>query len=121
MNTSTLVLVWLLCASLAGDALLSLRPPTFISDCLHGVGFPREWWWTLVVIKALAAIGLAVGALRNDPGVAATVAIGTTAYFGSAAITHIRARFTGSAFWINCLAMLLLSTLTAGVTVAAYL
>lgn len=27
---------------LLGDAIMSLRPPAFIRDCLDGVGFPRD-------------------------------------------------------------------------------
>ncbi len=40
------------------DALVSLRPPKPIRDCLDGVHFPRDWWWTLIVIKLSAAAGL---------------------------------------------------------------
>ena len=46
-----------LAAILLGDALLSMRAPAFIRECLHGVRFPRDWWWTLIVIKMLAATG----------------------------------------------------------------
>ena len=36
--------------------------------------------------------------------------VGVIAYFCAAAAAHIRAHFLGSAFWINCLGMLALST-----------
>ncbi|NYF13688.1 hypothetical protein HDC34_001982 [Pseudoclavibacter sp. JAI123] len=28
---------------LAADAVMSLKPPEFIRDCLDGVRFPRDW------------------------------------------------------------------------------
>lgn len=97
----------LLAAVLIGDAALSLRPPKFISSCLTGVAFPRDWWWTLIVIKLLAAAGLIVGLWV--PGVALTAHVGVIAYFCCAAAAHLRARFFGSAFWLNCLGMLALA------------
>lgn len=90
-----------------GDALLSVRPPRFIRVCLDGVGFPRDWWWTLVVIKLLAAAGLAVGILVPGVGLAANV--GVVAYFLVAACAHLRARFLKREFWVNCLGMLFLA------------
>ena len=92
---------------LFGDAVMSLRPPGFIRDCLDGVRFPREWWWTLVVIKVLAALGLVAGIWL--PGVAFAANVGVIVYFICAAAAHIRARFMGQAFWLNCLGMLALS------------
>lgn len=102
---------WWLPATLAAvllfDAAASLRPPRFIRDCLDGVGFPREWWWTLIVIKTLAVIGLIVGIWV--PGVALAANTGVLVYFVCAAVAHLRARFTGASFWLNCLGMLALS------------
>lgn len=92
---------------LFGDAVMSLRPPGFIRDCLDGVRFPREWWWTLIVIKVLAALGLIAGIWL--PGVAFAANVGVIVYFICAAAAHIRARFMGQAFWLNCLGMLALS------------
>ena len=89
------------------DAAMSIRPPQFIRDCLTGVNFPREWWWTLIVIKTLAVVGLIAGIWM--PGVAFAANVGVIVYFCSAAAAHIRARNTGPAFWINCLGMLALS------------
>lgn len=97
----------LLALVLLGDAAMSVFPPKFIRDCLDGVSFPREWWWTLIVIKALAALGLVVGIWT--PGVALAANTGVIAYFLCAAAAHIRARFTGQAFWLNCMGMLALS------------
>lgn len=100
----------LLAAVLLIDVALSIRPVQFIRDCLHGVRFPEEWWWSLLVIKALAAAGLIAGIWM--PGLAFAANSGVIAYFLCAAITHIRAKATGSAFWINCLGMLALSCAT---------
>lgn len=96
-----------LALALFSDAAMSLRPPKFIRDCLNGVGFPREWWWALIVIKTLAVIGLIAGIWI--PGIALAANTGVIVYFISAAAAHIRARFTWQAFWLNCLGMLALS------------
>lgn len=92
---------------LFGDVAMSLRPLKFIRDCLNGVGFPREWWWTLIVVKILAVIGLIAGIWI--PGVALSANTGVIVYFFCAAVAHVRARFMGQAFWLNCLGMLSLS------------
>lgn len=97
----------LLALAVFSDALMSLRPPRFIQQCLDGVVFPRDWWWTLVVIKLLATVGLVVG-LRYA-GVGLTVNFAVIAYFVCAAYSHYRARFLKQEFWLNCLGMLGLS------------
>lgn len=97
----------LLALALFSDALMSLRPPGFIQKCLDGVGFPRDWWWTLVVIKLLATTGLVVGLKYAEVGFATNVAV--IAYFLCAAYAHYRARFLKQEFWLNCLGMLGLS------------
>ncbi|GAA1598481.1 DoxX family protein [Leucobacter chromiireducens] len=97
----------LLALVLLSDAAMSMRPPKFIRDCLDGVRFPREWWWTLIVIKTLATAGLIVGIWV--PGIAFAANVGVIAYFTCAAASHIRARFFGPAFWLNCLGLLALS------------
>lgn len=103
--------LWWLPALLAGvlliDAALSIHPPRFIHDCLDGVRFPREWWWTLIVIKTLAATGLIAGIWI--PGIAFAANVGVIVYFVCASIAHVRARFIRQEFWINCLGMLALS------------
>ncbi len=104
-----------LAAVLLGDALMSLRPPVFIRDCLDGVRFPRDWWWILVVIKLVAVAGLVAGLVVPGVGVAANA--GVVAYFVCAAVAHLRARFLGSTFWVNCLGML---TLSVAVLVLSY-
>lgn len=100
--------VAVLAAALLADAALSIRPPQFIQKCLTGVGFPRDWWWALVVIKILAAAGLLVGIYVDGLAFAAT--IGVIVYFLCAAYAHVRARFLGSEFWVNCLGMLALAS-----------
>ncbi len=100
----------ILAAALLFDAVASVRPPAFISDCLDGVGFPRDWWWTLIVIKTLAVVGLVAGLWI--PGVALAASAGVVAYFVCAATAHVRARFVGQSFWVNCLGMLGLSLAT---------
>ncbi|AAT89676.1 conserved hypothetical protein [Leifsonia xyli subsp. xyli str. CTCB07] len=97
------------------EAALSIRPPAFIRDCLNGVRLPQEWWWTLIVVKALASAGLIVGIWTPGVGIAANT--GVVAYFLCAAAAHIKARFLGRAFWINCLGML---ALTGVALIASY-
>lgn len=104
----------ILAAVLAGDALLSIRPPAFIRDCLSGIQLPRDWWWTLIVVKLLAAAGLLLGI--HYPGIGFAASVGVIAYFVCAAVAHIRAQFTGVTFWLNCLGMLAASVLVFGVT-----
>lgn len=103
-------LLVLLALILAVDAAMSIRPPRFIQQCLDGVGFPRDWWWTLIAIKFVAAAGLLVG-LKVE-GIGLATAAGVVAYFMAAAYAHIRAGFVGREFWLNCLGMLGLSITT---------
>lgn len=107
LTPATWWLPTILATALFIDAAMSLHPPKFISDCLNGVNFPREWWWTLIVIKMLAVIGLIAGIWM--PGVAFSANVGVIVYFCSAVVAHIRAHNTGQAFWLNCLGMLGLS------------
>lgn len=104
----------LLAAVLLGDVALSIKPVRFIRDCLQSVNFPENWWWSLLVIKVLAAGGLIAGIWV--PGLAFAANAGVIAYFLCAAVGHIRAKATGSAFWINCLGMLALSCITMGLS-----
>ncbi|MEV0785772.1 DoxX family protein [Streptomyces sp. NPDC050423] len=98
----------LLAVVLFCDAIMSVRPPMFVQQCLDGVRFPRDWWWALVVVKLLAAAGLVAG-LRYE-GVGVTTNVAVIAYFLCAAYAHYRARFLKQEFWLNCLGMLVLST-----------
>ena len=100
----------ILAGALLFDAVASLRPPRFISYCHEGVGFPRDWWWSLIAVKTLAVAGLIVGIWAPGIGLAATA--GVVVYFLCAATAHLKARFLGQAFWLNCLGMLLLALAT---------
>ncbi|MEV3853448.1 DoxX family protein [Streptomyces sp. NPDC050095] len=97
----------LLALVLLGDALMSIRPPAFIRTCLEGVGLPRDWWWTLIVVKLLAVAGLVAGLAYDGIGVAAST--GVVVYFLCAVHAHVRARFLRHEFWLNCLGMLALA------------
>ncbi|WP_132993607.1 DoxX family protein [Gordonia zhaorongruii] len=99
--------VIILAAIVGGDALMSIRPPRFIRECYAGVGFPLDWGWVLVYVKLLAVAGLLVGLEYDGVGVAACA--GVVAYFLAATAAHVRARFTGTEFWVNCLGMLALA------------
>jgi hypothetical protein len=102
--------VWpilILLAIQAGDAVMMVRPPKFIVDCLEGVRFPRDWWWALITAKTASVVGITVGLWV--PGVAMATTAAIVVYFLAATASHIRARALSSAFWVNCLGMLLLS------------
>lgn len=101
----------LLAVVLVADVVMSLRPMRFIRDCLEGVRFPEDWWWSLLVVKSIAALGLVVGIWSAD--VRAATACGVVVYFLCAAIAHVRARFFGTVFWMNCVGMLVFSSVTA--------
>ncbi|MBP3089387.1 hypothetical protein EML15_09575 [Corynebacterium sp. sy017] len=103
----------LLALVLLGDILMSIRPLPFIEKCLRGVNLPRQWWWILIYIKTLAVAGLTVGIWIPGVGIATTAAV--VAYFIAAAIAHIKAKFLGTEFWLNCLGMLALSIVVLGV------
>lgn len=94
---------------LFADGLLTFRPPRFIAACLNGVGFPREWWWVLALVKFLAASGLMAGVWVPGIGLAATA--GILVYFLVAAAAHLRARYVGVDFWLNCLGMVAITLL----------
>lgn len=102
----------LLAVILIGDAALSIRPVPFIRDCLESVELPRRWWWVLIVAKLLAAAGLIAGIWI--PGLAFAANVGVIAYFCCAAVAHLRAGATGTAFKVNCLGMLVLSVVLLG-------
>lgn len=89
----------------------------FIEKCLTGVKFPRQWWWALIYIKCVAISGLIVGLAY--PGVRVAALAGIVTYFFAAAFAHLKAKFTGTEFWANCLGMLILSIAALIVTLAA--
>ncbi|WP_181273895.1 DoxX family protein [Brevibacterium oceani] len=97
--------VIVLAVTVFGDGLLTFRPPRAIAACLDGVGFPRDWWWVIAVVKFLSAAGLVAGIWV--PGVGAAASAGLVAYFACAAAAHLLARYVGRDFWLNCLGMLI--------------
>lgn len=108
------VVSWLFVAlgvTMAGDVVLSLKPPTFIRECIAGVNFPSDWTWALLVAKGLAAIGLFLGVRIPEFGVAA--AGGLVVYFTCALVAHLRARFTVHPSFLSCLFMLAFSLVVA--------
>ncbi|HCG3140804.1 TPA: hypothetical protein NJT62_002293 [Corynebacterium striatum] len=109
MNSSATNGNYLLAAVLAGDALISIKPPRFFRRCLNGVNFPENWWWTLIAIKSLAATGLIASTFKKNASITTVVSGGVLAYFACAITAHIRAKFLKQEFWINCLGMTALS------------
>ena len=101
---------YFLASVLAADAAMSIKPPKFIRDCLNGVKFPQDWWWSLIVIKSLAALGLVRGTAKNSPQVTTATSTGVVAYFACAIFAHVKAKFLGKEFWLNCLGMTALNT-----------
>jgi hypothetical protein len=99
-----------LAVALLSDAVMSIKPPAFIRQCLDGVRFPREWWWALIVIKFSATAGLLLG--LKYPGVGFTTNAAVIGYFLCASVAHFRAHFVRHEFWVNCLGMLTLSVVT---------
>ena len=75
---------------------------------------PHVWW--LPALLALVLLIDVVLSLRPPKfirdcldGVAFAANTGVIIYFASAAVAHLRARFMGKEFWINCLGMLALA------------
>ena len=119
MSSLAVVSSFILAVVLAGDALMSIKPPKFISRCLNGVNFPQDWWWALIGIKILAAVGLVVGAASHNASIATTVSVGVLSYFVFAIIAHVKANFLGQEFWVNCLGMTVFSAIVLVLNAAA--
>lgn len=101
--------VWpvvLLAAISLGDAILCLRPATFIRDCLNDVRFPRRYWRLLPILKFAAAAGLIAGIWT--PGLGLLTSCCLVAYFIVAICMHIRARDFGRNLFVNATGMLLI-------------
>lgn len=119
MSSLAVVSSFILAVVLAGDALMSIKPPKFISRCLNGVNFPQDWWWALIGIKILAAVGLVVGAASHNASITTTVSVVVLSYFVFAIIAHVKANFLGQEFWVNCLGMTVFSAIVLVLNAAA--
>lgn len=95
------------------------QAPKFISRCLNGVNFPQDWWWALIGIKILAAVGLVVGAASHNASITTTVSVGVLSYFVFDIIAHVKANFLGQEFWVNCLGMTVFSAIVLVLNAAA--
>jgi hypothetical protein len=98
-----------------GDGLMCLRPVRFIAQCFEGVGWPREFWWTMPVLKFAAAAGLIAGIWVPYLGLLAS--LGLVAYFITAIAMHVRAKDFGRNLFLNATGMLLVC---AAVTWASF-
>jgi putative membrane protein len=97
----------ILAAALLTDAILMIRPPKFIRECLSGVNFPKEWAWCLIVIKFLGTAGLIAGIWL--PGVAFATSVAVVAYFLCGVAAHFKAHNARGQAFTTCLFMLALS------------
>jgi putative membrane protein len=100
----------ILAAALLTDAVLMIRPPKFIRECLDGVNFPREWAWTLIVIKFLGTAGLIAGIWL--PGVAFATSVAVVVYFLCGVAAHFKANNARGQAFGTCLFMLALGIFT---------
>lgn len=100
-----------------GDGVLCLKPVEFIRQCLIDVGFPRQYWWVIPVLKFAATGGLVVGIWW--PPLAITTCAALVLYFVLAVGSHIRARDFGRNLFLNASAMLVICTGALVFTVAA--
>ncbi|SDD76890.1 DoxX family protein [Glycomyces harbinensis] len=103
--------VWpvvLLAAIQFGDGLMSLRPVPFIARCFTAVEWPREYWWTMPVLKFAATAGLIAGIWV--PYLGLLTSIGLVAYFITAIAMHVRAKDLGRNLFLNATGMLLVCT-----------
>jgi hypothetical protein len=101
--------VWpivLLAAIQLVDAILCIRPASFVAQCFEAVRWPRHRWWMMPPIKVAAAVGLIVGIWIPYLGAITCAALVT--YFVLAILMHIRARDFGRNLFINASGMLAL-------------
>ncbi|WP_029107048.1 DoxX family protein [Mycobacterium sp. URHD0025] len=109
LGTIATLIVAITIAANAAMALGDLVGARFVLANSAEVGVPRTWVPVLGLLKGAGAVGLLVGVVAFPPlGVAA--AIGLTAFFIGAVITHIRARvFYNIAFPATFLVLAVLS------------
>jgi DoxX-like family len=92
------------------DAVLCIRPVSFIAQCFEDVRWPKKYWWIMSPIKFAAAGGLLAGIWI--PGLAALTTACLVAYFLVAISMHIRARDFGRNLFVNATGMLVLCVAT---------
>jgi DoxX-like family len=90
----------------AGDAVLCLRPVSFVARCFDDVGWPRRFWWMMSPIKFAAAAGLVAGIWVPYLGLVTAAAL--VLYFVVAIGMHVRARDFGRNLFVNAIGMLVL-------------
>lgn len=88
------------------DALLCIKPVGFIAACFEAVKWPRSLWWTMPIIKFLAAAGLIAGLWISYLGAVTSLAL--VLFFLVAIAFHIRARDFSRNLFINATGMLLI-------------
>lgn len=96
---------------------MCLRPLGFIRGCLRDVGFPRRLWWTLPVVKTVAALGLLTGVWV--PPLAVLTAAALVVFFLVAVAAHVRAHDLGRNLFLNATGMLLISAAVLAFTLVA--
>jgi hypothetical protein len=99
-----------------GDGLMCLRPVRFVAECFDAVEWPREFWWTMPVLKFAAASGLLLGIWIAYLGLA--VSLGLVAYFTTAIAMHIRAKDFGRNLFVNATGMLVLCVAVSALSFA---
>lgn len=92
------------------DALICIKPVSFIGQCFEKVGWPRRFWWLMPPIKFAPAAGLIAGLWIPYLGLVTCGAL--TLYFLIAITMHVRARDVGRDLFVNAVGMLLVSVAT---------
>ncbi|MBU9763855.1 DoxX family protein [Mycobacterium sp. TNTM28] len=109
LGVTAVLIVTITAAANTAMAVADLAGARFVLANSAEVGVPRTWIRTLGLLKGAGAVGLLTGVLAVPPiGVAA--AIGLTAFFIGAVVTHIRARvFYNIGFPVTFLVLAVLS------------
>lgn len=92
------------------DALMCIKPVSFIAQCFEGVNWPRKYWWMMPPIKFAAAAGLIAGIWISYLGALTCAAL--VLYFLVAIGMHIVARDFGRNLFLNATGMLLICVAT---------
>ena len=92
------------------DAVLCIKPVSFIAQCFDDVKWPRRHWWLMPPIKFAAAAGLIAGIWIPCLGAVTTAAL--IIYFLVAIGMHIAARDFGRNLLVNATGMLVICIAT---------